>query len=356
MEAWPGSRWELCEPPQDVDATALSRAIELHLRRGTVGVHNMRQYLGKILADQPYPDILGPVRDAAGASGVCVLRGQLIAQWGDPTAVEMSFSVTKSYLSLLAGIASKDGLIRDVNESVAGRVTHPAFEGSAHASITWKHLLQQTSEWGGSLWGLPWWADPQGGQHAGARLSAAGTTWAYNDVRINLLALALTDLFKAPLSQVFGERVMALIDGSVTWQWHGYRNSFISIEGQPVQCVSGGAHWGGGLWANAYDHARVGLLYLRGGRWKGRTVIHQEWVQQSWAPCAIKPDYGLLWWRNDLRTVFPQAPATGRCARGNLGRQLLWVDPARDLVVVSRWSDGVGDFLAEVASAIPERS
>jgi len=40
-------------------------------------------------------------------------------------------------------------------------------------------------------------------------------------------------------------------------------------------------------------------------------------------------------------------------ARGNLGRQLLWIDPARELVVVSRWSDGVGRLLAEVSAAVP---
>jgi hypothetical protein len=53
--------------------------------------------------------------------------------------------------------------------------------------------------------------------------------------------------------------------------------------------------------------------------------------------------------------VFPDAPISGFCARGNLGRQLVWVDPARDLVVVSRWSDDVGTLLREVSDAIPAR-
>ena len=47
-------------------------------------------------------------------------------------------------------------------------------------------------------------------------------------------------------------------------------------------------------------------------------------------------------------------PATGWCARGNLGRQLLWIDPARALVIVSRWSDDVGTLVAEVSDAIDD--
>jgi hypothetical protein len=48
----------------------------------------------------------------------------------------------------------------------------------------------------------------------------------------------------------------------------------------------------------------------------------------------------------------PEAPATGRVARGNGGRHLLWVDPARDLVVVSHWGEDVGQLLAEVSAAV----
>lgn len=146
---------------------------------------------------------------------------------------------------------------------------------------------------------------------------------------------------------------MGRIGASTTWQWHGYPDALSVVGGRQLPCVSGGAHWGGGLWASALDHARVGLLFLRRGRWGNERVLSRRWVEQSWAPCDARPDYGLLWWRNDFGTVFPQAPRTGRCARGNLGRQLVWVDPARDLVVVSRWSDDVGDLLASLSSAIP---
>lgn len=112
--------------------------------------------------------------------------------------------------------------------------------------------------------------------------------------------------------------------------------------------VSGGAHWGGGLWMSAQDMAEIGQLYLR----RDGQLLSAEWVAKSWTPCDVKPEYGYLWWLNDRRTVFPEAPASGRCARGNGGRHLLWVDPARDLVVASHWGEDVGRLVTEVSDAV----
>ncbi len=353
MPVWPGSEWPLVDHNDDgIDSMLVSETIARHAHRRTPGVAVMESYLGAILKDQPYRDILGPLRNASGPSGVCVHAGRLVAQWGDPTALEMSFSVTKTYLSLLVGVALSTRLIGTVDEPVRRSVADETFQGRRHARITWRHLLQQTSEWSGTLWGIPWWADPQGGQTRDHVLGEPGTVWAYNDVRINVLALALLRVFGEPLQSVLTDKVMRVIDGSGTAQWHGYRNSYVEINGKVVASVSGGAHWGGGLWASAYDHARVGLLYLRGGRWRDRMVITPQWVVDSWAACPVKSDYGYLWWRNDGRTIFPEAPSSGRCARGNHGRQLIWVDPARDLVVVSRWTEDVGALLRDLSAAV----
>ena len=335
-----------------MDADRLRDAVARHATRETPGVRDMRRYLGAILADQPDPQVRGPLKDAQGASGVCVHAGHVVAQWGDPTAVELSYSVTKSYLSLVAGLAFDRGLFGDVDEPVRDSVDHPAFQGARHGAITWRHLLQQTSEWGGTLWGVPWWADPQGGQGRDEPLAMPGTVWAYNDVRINLLSLALLLLFGEALPAVLERHVMAPIGASDTWQWHGYRGASTDIAGRTVHSVSGGAHWGGGMWASAYDHARVGLLYLRQGRWRDETVLSRRWVEQTFTACPLNPDYGYLWWRNDRQTVLPRAPATGRCARGNAARQLIWVDPARDLVVVSRWTEGVDALVGEISAAV----
>ena len=105
---------------------------------------------------------------------------------------------------------------------------------------------------------------------------------------------------------------------------------------------------------NALDHARVGRLLLHRGQWQGRRVLSDAWIARSFAPGIHNADYGLLWWLNRRSRIFGEAPITGVCARGNAGRALLWIDPARDLVVVSRWTDGVGALLDELSVAIPE--
>jgi len=144
---------------------------------------------------------------------------------------------------------------------------------------------------------------------------------------------------------------MAPLGGSASWSWHGYRDSVLDQGGRRLPVVSGGAHWGGGLWMSAADLALIGQLYLAGGQHNGVRVVSQDWVTRSWQPCEVRPDYGYLWWLNDAGTVFGAAPRTGRAARGNAGRHLLWVDPARGLVIASHWGEQVQALLAEVSAA-----
>ncbi|MGW2329017.1 serine hydrolase domain-containing protein [Streptomyces sp. NPDC001700] len=312
----------------------------------------MAAYLDAQVADGSHREVIGPLLDGGGASGVVVRRGVVIGSWGDPARVEMAYSATKSVLALVAGVAYDDGLL-ELDEPVRKRVGLPEFDGVQGRAVTWRHLLDQTSQWEGELWGKPTSVDAQstreGTESAGG---PPGEGWAYNDVRVNLAALALTVLFRRALPDVLRERVMAPIGASSSWSWHGYENAFVDVDGDRVPVVSGGAHWGGGLWINALDLARIGQLCLRGGRWGRARVVSARWIEQMWTPCPVKPNYGLSWWLNDHRTVWPTAPATGRCARGNGGGHLLWVDPARDLVVSSRWGAEVERLLGAVSEAV----
>ena len=100
-------------------------------------------------------------------------------------------------------------------------------------------------------WDKPDWADrpPRGRtpEELKAReLREPGTRFKYNDVRVNRLSLALLRVFKRPLPEVLREHVMDPIGASPTWRWHGYENSWVLLDGQRMQSVSGGGHWGGG--------------------------------------------------------------------------------------------------------------
>ena len=297
----------------------------------------------------PWNETLGPVRPRGGPNGLLLRHGLVVAEWGDPTRVDMTFSVAKSYLSILAGLAWDRGLIGDPHERVRATVDDGGFDPPCNDTITWHHLLQQTSEWEGVLWDKPDLIDRNravGGRRSNAPkgshrdLRPAGQFWEYNDVRVNRLALALLRLWRRPLPETFRQLVMEPIGASPDWEWHGYRNSYVEIDGQRVQSVSGGSHWGGGVFISALDQARIGLMLLNRGMWNGGGILSKEWIERMLEPCPLFRNYGYLWWLNTDRALYPSASAASYYARG-AGGNLTWIDPANDLVAVLRWTDPV---------------
>jgi CubicO group peptidase (beta-lactamase class C family) len=295
-------------------------------------------------------------------NGLVLHRGLIVAEWGDTTRVDMTFSVAKSYLSLLAGIAHERGMLPDVDKRVGRRVDDGGFASLHNAAITWHHFLQQTSEWDGTLWGKPDIIDRNRdlmlegrGRKGEARpLQAPGSFWEYNDVRVNRFSLALLRLFRQPLPEVFREAFMAPLGASSDWRWRGYRDSTIEIDGRAMESVSGGGHWGGGVFIHARDQARIGLMMQRRGLWGERRLIGEGWIDRSTEPCPLNPQYGYLWWLNTSSSRYPSAPSTGYSANG-AGGNLTWIDPASELVAVLRWIDpaAIDGFLARLMAAMP---
>jgi CubicO group peptidase (beta-lactamase class C family) len=60
---------------------------------------------------------------------------------------------------------------------------------------------------------------------------------------VNLLAYSLLEVMRKPLPVVLRERIMEPIGASTTWRWYGYDNSFVNIDGQMIESVSGGGHF-----------------------------------------------------------------------------------------------------------------
>jgi CubicO group peptidase (beta-lactamase class C family) len=335
-----------------VDLSAVADACRQQAQRPTAGIGDMAAYLDQQVDDDSHREVLGPLLDGSGASGCVLHAGREIAAWGDPDVPEMTYSATKSFIALVAGVAFDRGLLRP-EQPVAEVVDLDELRHGAARSITWEHLLQQTSQWQGTLWGKPADVDAQSFREGDEVHGVPpGAGWAYNDVRINLLTLALTALLGSPLDDVLSETILVPLGASSSWSWHGYSNSTLDVGGRALPVVSGGAHWGGGLFISARDMALVGQLHLDAGAHRGEQLVSREWMERTWTPCAVKPEYGYLWWLNDTGKVWPGAPTTGRCARGNGGRHLLWVDPARDLVVASHWGDDVTALVQEVSAAV----
>jgi CubicO group peptidase (beta-lactamase class C family) len=313
----------------------------------------------------PFNELLGPTEPRSPPNGLLLRGGRIVARWGDARRVGMTFSATKSYLSLLAGIAVADGLIGDVDEAVARTVRDGGFEGDHNRQITWRHLLEQTSEWEGTLWGKSDQIDRNrvvgldarsAGKGQARPLRRPGTFWEYNDVRVNRLSLALLRVFGRALPDVFAERIMQPIGASLIWRWEGYRNSFVDIAGRPVQSVPGGGHWGGGMFIHAEDQARLGLLALRKGRWKGKAILPEWWIDASISASRLNPVYGFRWWLNTNRGSFPGASPESFFAIGS-GGNITWIDPASDIVAVLRWTDPIvaNKFMAGVTAALVDR-
>ena len=230
------------------------------------------------------------------ASGLIVRNGYIVAEWGEPARVDMSNSVTKTFLTTVVGLAWQRGLIRDLNDRARDYMPPGVdlFETEHNQKITWDHLLRQTSDWQGTLWGKPDWADrPEGknsAEWAKRPLREPGTHFKYNDVRVNVLSLAALQVIRKPLPQVLREELMEPIGASSTWRWYGYENSWVDIDGQKVQSVSGGGHWGGGMFINAYDMARFGYLFLRNGKWKDRAIVSEKWIEMARKPGSGERD------------------------------------------------------------------
>ena len=312
----------------------------------------------------PYNRLLGPVHPRGGVSGVVLQHGREVAAWGEPERADLTFSVAKSYLAMLAGVAHGQGLLPDADEPVVVRLPGIGFDSERNRGITWRHLLEQTSEWEGTNFGLPDTVDrwrrvshdprPAGGPKGGARpLQPPGTYWEYNDVRINQLSLALMHLFGAPLPEVFAEALMRPLGASEGWAWRGYDDAWTEVRGRRVQSVPGGTHWGGGVSISARDQARLGQLLLSDGRHGDRQLIPAGWVQRMRQPGAQAPFYGWLMWLNTGGAVFPGASAASTFMVG-AGGHTTWMEPEHDAVVVVRWIDGaaVEGFMRRASAAL----
>lgn len=344
-----------------MDAAKLDAAVAYAVANENPGPKDMVAAHYVDFGREPFDTIVGPTRPRAALNGIIIRRGSVVAEWGDTTRVDMTHSVTKTFLSTVVGLAWERGLIRSPGDRVVEYMPPPVsdlFDTPHNAAITWEHLLRQTSDWRGTLWDKPDWADrPEGktaADYPNVPLREPGTVFEYNDVRVNLLALAALHVWRRPLPQVLRDEIMEPIGASSTWRWYGYENSWVEIDGQRMQSVSGGGHWGGGMFISARDMARFGYLFLRKGMWKGRSLVASRYIALARNP-GVNPQYGFMnWYLNTKRESLPHAPESSVRFVGN-GSNIIYIDWDNDLVVVVRWirgGDALDTFLGQVIGAI----
>jgi CubicO group peptidase (beta-lactamase class C family) len=361
----PRGTWERKAPAElGIDAAKLKAAIDYAVANENPASKDVADDLKNTFGKrEPNYRIIGPTQARAALNGIVVHRGYVVAEWGDTVRADMAHSVTKTFLTTVVGLAWQRGLIRDLNDRASSYL--PSAEraelfGSEHnAPITWDHLLRQTRGLVGHAVGIPDWGRPSRRRYAG-RLSnrpmrEPGTYFKYNDVRVNLLALCALHVWRRPLPQVLREEVMDPIGASNTWRWYGYETSWVELDGQRVQSVSGGGHFGGGMFISAWDMARFGYLFLRGGTWIGREIVSERWIALARTPGPANPNYGFAnWYLNTGRKPLPNAPASAVRFVGN-GANIVYIDWENDLVVVVRWikdDAALNEFLGRVIGAL----
>jgi len=363
---WSAASWNACNPADvGMDGDAIAEAISYHRSEESDADRDLSKGLMSVLGTQEpaeWAGVLGPTKPRGDPNGLILRHGKLAAAWGETERVDMTFSATKSYLGVIAGVAVAQGLIESIDDPMRNYALDDGFESEQNRDITWRHILQQASEWEGTLWDKPDLVDRNRLVGAGVDnskkgthrdLQRPGTFYEYNDVRVNRLALSLMQVFRRPLPEVLKESIMDPIGASETWEWHGYRNSWVEIDGKRMQSVPGGAHWGGGLWISSRDHARFGSLILNHGRWGDREIVADGWIDALCEPSPCNPNYGFMWWLNTGRTLFPSAPASSFFALG-AGQNVVWLDRELDLVAVFRWikQSRTDDLIAKVMAAI----
>jgi Beta-lactamase len=380
---FPDKEWQKKTPAEmGMNPQLLQEAISFSFNREIKNPRDMEVSHYQSFGKEPYGYGIGPFKERGDVTGIIVKNGYIIAEWGDPFRVDMTHSVTKSFLSATIGLAVDRGLISNVNDTVwkyvppilpyssyiqpdksnqlGKSVWIAPFDTKHNRKITWDHLLRQVSDWEGTLWGKPEWADrpsikPEEWMTR-ARIEP-GKAYEYNDVRVNVLALAGLSVWRKPLPQVLKENIMDPIKASNTWRWYGYENSYVVIDGQIMQSVSGGGHWGGGMIINARDMARFGYLTLRKGKWNGQQLLSENWMKLSLTPTPAEPTYGFMnWFLNTDKKLIPAAPASSFFHLGN-GTNVVYVDQEHDLVVVVRWIDreAMAEFIAKVLSALDKK-
>jgi CubicO group peptidase (beta-lactamase class C family) len=374
--------WENRRPSSfGIDSIKLQEAIQFAIANESKNPRDQELSQAMSFGKEPFSDGIGPFSVRGDASGVIIYKGYVIASWGDVNRVDQTHSVTKSFLSTIVGLAVDRGLIKNIDDKVYSylppieiydnrvyrgpdEIGKPQFiepfNTEHNKKISWDHLLRQSSDMEVTLWGKPDWADrpsdkPQ--EWLTRKRNEPGSSWKYNDTRVNALALATTVVMHKPLPEVLRDDIMKPIGASNTWHWTGYRNSWIVLDGKMIQSVSGGGHFGGGLFISAMDMARFGLLTLHKGNWNGKQLVSSKWFDLATTPTSANKEYGFMnYFLNTGKKLLPSAPEQVFVHIGN-GTNMIYVDRQHELIAVARWIDNAGmdGFISRLLSSFNQQ-
>jgi CubicO group peptidase (beta-lactamase class C family) len=256
-----------------------------------------------------------------------------------PDARQTSFSVAKSFVSTLVGIAIDEGLIGSVEDPVTDYVPELAKRDPRFARITLRHLLTMTSglRCEEQSLPLPWGDDVDTYYGTDLRdlalseteiVNPPGGGWLYNNYNPLLLGLVLERATGMSVSQYMATRLWQPLgaEADATWSLDSQDSGFEKMES--------------GLNATPADYARFGLLFLHDGEWNGTRIVSKDWVREATTTDTsdaspgdyyFADNYQCFWWIDTMRP--------GRFyGLGNFG-QYIYVAPDAGTVIVRNGAD-----------------
>ena len=250
-----------------------------------------------------------------------------------PESLQTSFSVAKSFLSTLVGIAIDEGKIKSVNEPITTYIPELTQRDERFKLITLHHLLSMSSGIRYNEEGTPWSDDTV--TYYGTDLrnlalqktsikNTPGELWLYNNYNPLLVGLILERAVGTSVSDYMSKKLWQPLgaEQDATWSLDSEKSGFEKMES--------------GLNVSPRDYARFGQLMLREGLWQDKQIVSREWLKIATSDIntsrSMRP-YGYFWW------VDPRANGS-YFAAGNHG-QFIYISPATQTVIVrTAKSDG----------------
>jgi len=116
---YPEKQWETKQPADvGMDPALLKEAVDFAIASDASAPRNLKLNHYRSFGREPFGDAIGPIKDRGDQTGIIIKNGYVIAEWGEPWRVDMTHSVTKSFLSSVVGLAYDRGLIRSIDDEV----------------------------------------------------------------------------------------------------------------------------------------------------------------------------------------------------------------------------------------------
>jgi CubicO group peptidase (beta-lactamase class C family) len=280
----------------------------------------------KLAAARAYADA-----DSIHTSAVMIVQGgKVVDQWGDFDKKIDSYSIRKSLLSALYGIYSAEGVI-DVNQTLEqlgiDDSPNPLTKEEKQARIV--DLLRARS---GVYHPVDFETESMQKSRPARGSHTPGTFWYYNNWDFNVLGTIFEKKTGMKIGDAFYQRIAKSIG------MEDFQPSDVFYFGGPLS-IHPAYHFE----ITARDMARFGLLYIRHGRWNGKQIVPEAWIEKSsHANEMVKSDgadhggYEYLWWVDYGGVHFPEVSLPGiYSARGN-GAHYIFIIPTLDMVIVHR--------------------